>query len=755
MAEVPVMKYVAPSRLKKKVNKPIKCLGMSFENEAARRSYFLTQLAHKLQQQDFKNIPGFPNATDEEILALSNPPYYTACPNPWLSDFLEQSVVTDTNYQREAFVADVTESKNDPIYNAHSYHTKLPYKAITRYILHYTEPGDLVFDGFCGTGMTGVAAQLCADKQTVETLTNCKNVKVGARRAILNDLSPAATFLAYNYNTPTNILTFDKQAKTIIQKIKAEYGWMYQTRHSNILGDINYVVWSDVFICPNCSSEIVFWNVALDQQLGKLKSKFPCPDCDAELTKRHLDRALVTSFDAAIGKTIKQSKQIPVLINYSVANKRYQKIPDKYDLELLEKIENMQIPYWFPIIELPEGYNTNQAKSSHGISHVHHFYTKRNLHNLAYFNSILEDRIEFILTGILNRSSKMNRIHLKNFFFGGGGWNAGYLKGTLYIPSLSIETSITQQIETRLKSIKTAFQSLNSLPHSNIISTGCSSTIAIKNDCIDYIFLDPPFGSNLMYSELNLIWEAWLKVFTNNKTEAIINNKQNKDLEHYSRLMKACFQEAFRILKPGRWMTVVFSNTQITVWQSLKTNIEDAGFIIADIAALDKNVIISAYKANEQNSQQLEFIISDEASAIKWLKKFLNQQTSSYQQIQPKFIKSIANCKPHEYLPELKQLLELNFIKSETDHWHIPNPQQAQELEKRREKHLLREFRQYQQQKRLKKIRTEALLVGFKQAWKQKDYQTIINIAEKLPEMLLYRNEQLLQFYELAKVSPP
>jgi hypothetical protein len=106
---------VAPSGLKKKVNKPIKCLGMSFENEAARRSYFLTQLAHKLQQQDFKNIPGFPNATDEEILALSNPPYYTACPNPWLSDFLEQSVVTDTNYQREAFVTDVTEGKNDPI----------------------------------------------------------------------------------------------------------------------------------------------------------------------------------------------------------------------------------------------------------------------------------------------------------------------------------------------------------------------------------------------------------------------------------------------------------------------------------------------------------------------------------------------------------------------------------------------------------------------------------------------------------------
>ena len=57
-------------------------------------------------------------------------------------------------------MTDVSEGKNDPIYNAHSYHTKVPYKAIIPFIEHYTEPGDIVFDGFCGTGMTGVAAQM-------------------------------------------------------------------------------------------------------------------------------------------------------------------------------------------------------------------------------------------------------------------------------------------------------------------------------------------------------------------------------------------------------------------------------------------------------------------------------------------------------------------------------------------------------------------------------------------------------------------
>jgi 16S rRNA G966 N2-methylase RsmD len=83
--------------------------------------------------------------------------------------------------------------------------------------------------------------------------------------------------------------------------------------------------------------------------------------------------------------------------------------------------------------------------------------------------------------------------------------NRIHLKGTLYIPYLSIETSVIQQIETRLKSIKTDFQSLNNHSNSNIISTGCSSAVAIKNESIDYIFLDPPCGSNIMYAELKLL----------------------------------------------------------------------------------------------------------------------------------------------------------------------------------------------------------------------------------------------------------
>ncbi|RYD79183.1 MAG: hypothetical protein EOP84_13355, partial [Verrucomicrobiaceae bacterium] len=243
---------------------------MSSEQKAEYRR----RLAEKLQDPEFRKIEGFPIGTDEAILALSDPPSYTACPNPFVEEWLADNAKPhsddiDDDYHREPFAADVTEGKNHPIYNAHSYHTKVPHRAIMRYILHYTKPGDVVYDGFCGTGMTGVAAQLCGDKAEVEALgADPKKGKpgdykvdangdiwertawetrqlpdvgrpqskalapkpfsrLGSRKAILNDLSPAAAFIAYNYNSPADATAFKQEAKRILAHVSEECGWMY------------------------------------------------------------------------------------------------------------------------------------------------------------------------------------------------------------------------------------------------------------------------------------------------------------------------------------------------------------------------------------------------------------------------------------------------------------------------------------------------------------------------------------------------
>ena len=130
---------------------PVECLGQTFPSDEARREHYLKLLAEKLKDPVFRKIEGFPLGADEDILALSNPPYYTACPNPFIDDFVRyygKPYDPSVSYSKEPFAADVSEGKNDPIYNAHSYHTKVPHKAIMRYILHYTQPGDIVFDGW-------------------------------------------------------------------------------------------------------------------------------------------------------------------------------------------------------------------------------------------------------------------------------------------------------------------------------------------------------------------------------------------------------------------------------------------------------------------------------------------------------------------------------------------------------------------------------------------------------------------------------
>ena len=102
------------------------------------------------------------------------------------------------------------------------------------------------------------------------------------------------------------------------------------------------------------------------------------------------------------------------------------------------------------------------------------------------------------------------------------------------------------------------------------------------------MFIDPPFGANIMYSELSSIWEGWIKVQTNNREEAIINPMQQKTLFEYQTLMNRSLQEFYRILKPGKWITIEFSNTSASVWNSIQNALQSVGFVVANVAALDK-----------------------------------------------------------------------------------------------------------------------------------------------------------------------
>ncbi|WP_430389825.1 DNA methyltransferase [Blastomonas fulva] len=370
---------------------PVECLGITFPSEDARRDHFLNLLAEKLKDPAFRAQEGFPKGTDKAILAMSDPPYYTACPNPWLAEFVThygRPYDPAEKYAREPMAIDVSEGKTDALYKAHSYHTKVPHLAIVPSILHYTEPGDVVLDGFSGSGMTGVAAQWCGiapatyrHKLELEwKKAGSFTPKWGTRRVVLNDLSPAATFIGANYNIPFSVDIFAKAGKQLLRDVEREIGWMYETLHSDgkTKGRIQYTVWSESLSCTSCAGEVVFTSAALDEETQRVAKSITCPHCGAEATKEKMDLVFESFIDPSTGSISERPKRTPAIIVYKVGSTIYSKAPDKADLETISKIANLGIPAELPLDFLPDCQMTRVGRMrTTKTEAIHHMFLPR------------------------------------------------------------------------------------------------------------------------------------------------------------------------------------------------------------------------------------------------------------------------------------------------------------------------------------------------------------------------------------------
>ena len=612
----------------------VECLGLAFESEEARREHFLARL--KAQLPELRERPDFPMGKDEDILRLSDPPYYTACPNPFLTEFAQQCgrpYDPREPYSRNPFAVDVSVGKTDPLYKAHGYHTKVPHLAIVPSILHYTRPGDIVLDGFCGSGMTGVAAQWCGTtsrdyRHRIEQQWKAEGRQVpewGARNVLLGDLSPVATFIAANYNTPFDVTAFADAARELLDEVQQEIGWMYETLHKDgkTRGRINYTVWSEVFSCPECVGEVVFMEAAFDRESNRIRDKFHCPSCRTLLTKKKLNRLYVSEHDSGIRKTIRKTKRIPVFINYTANGEKYDKQLDSDDLRLLRRIETLDRPMDLPLDRMMhapdevEAWGDEWRPGVAGFSHVHHLFLPRSGHAIsttwrraeACANPRIKNMLLFFVEqavlgmSLLNRYSPLHFSHVNQ-----------YMAGRVRILSQHAECAPHYILEGKLRRLVRAFSSLPAKAKNCVVTNSGCSRLSMPDNSVDYVFTDPPFGHNLAYGELNFTNEAFLRVFTNLIQEAIVSDTQKKDLAEYQRLMRECFTEYHRVLKPGRWMTVVFHNSRSAVWNAIQEALMSAGFVVADVRLMDKqhgtfnqinapgavkrDLVISAYKPN-------------------------------------------------------------------------------------------------------------------------------------------------------------
>ncbi|RME58007.1 MAG: DNA methylase, partial [Caldilineae bacterium] len=690
-------------------DRPVECLGMTFENDEARREHFLRLLREGLEElharlggvpfttvddavermqsvehwpmgdetrlralaermrhadsskdllQRWKDEVGFPHGEIEDILNLSDPPYYTACPNPFIADFIKhygKPYDPSEPYSREPFAVDVSVGKTDPIYKAHSYHTKVPHRAIVPSILHYTQPGDVVLDGFCGSGMTGVAAQWCGsapddvrrDIEAAWSKEGREKPAWGPRRVVLGDLAPAATFIAANYNLPFDVKAFARAARRILDEVEQEIGWMYETLHTDgkTKGRIEYTVWSEVFTCPDCAGEVVFLEEALDPKTKRVKDTFPCPHCGAELTKKRLERLYETRVDKALNTTIRTTKRKPALIVYKVGKTRHEKKPDQTDIETLARVESLPWPSEIPTDALPYMHMTHERArmDSAGITHIHHFFLPRAAHALAALwrraQAWPDRRIRHMLLFFVEQAiwgmsvlARYTPTHYSQV--------NQYLTGVYYVGSQIVDVHPAYILGGKLSRLSKAFQRHKTHAGSALLTTGSAARIGLPDNTIDYIFTDPPFGENIYYADLNFLVESWHRVLTNATPEAIVDKAKRKGLPEYQHLMQRCFEEYYRVLKPGRWMTVVFHNSRNAVWNAIQEAMLAAGFVVADVRTLDKkqgsyrqvtstavkqDLVISAYKPNGGLEERFRLTSGTEEGVWDFVRTHLKQ----------------------------------------------------------------------------------------------------------------------------------
>jgi DNA modification methylase len=599
------------------------------------------------------------------------------------------------DYDRPPFAADIKEGKNNPIYNAHSYHTKVPPRSIVPYILHYTQPGDVVLDLFCGSGMTGVAAEMCAEPPAdiLEQFPELKD-RIGPRSCVLNDLSPAACHIAYNYNTPVDVEAVKREFSRIKMKLKDAFEWLYGTEHyepavgSYDVGDadvasrlknppggkfkrnlleeeertwelltksdvearlgypvaelprdekwgeldlakveqwacipatIQYTIWSDVYRCEGfvsieeptgrvstrgknagkpmtkkrnvargCGNEIVLWNAMPNPDGEKTESnELCCPNCQQVWEKVALPFVRIT----------------PIATDYTFTDVRGSRRRERRILTAKEAArvaeatpERWQV--WYPKQHI-YAYRELMTMSANkrGVVSAADFYTTRNLAALGILwreiNAISEWRTRifarFAFTGIIPYCCRKQN-------YGGGG---GGMSGTLYLPSFHQEKNVWSVFERKADKLVDEFSGRDHLPGSVLVLKGSAAHLdGVRDSSVDYVFADPPFGGNIFYADASILWESWLDDFTDERGEMVYHRRSRqqrrrdgytfKTLEDYAKDMATALDEMFRVLKPGRWATIEFNNSDGAVFEAIKLAVRGAGFEIANMLLLDK-----------------------------------------------------------------------------------------------------------------------------------------------------------------------
>ncbi|HRU84453.1 MAG TPA: DNA methyltransferase [Eubacteriales bacterium] len=487
-------------------------------------------------------------------------------------------------------------TRGGAFYNTFPYPTKISPEAIAVYIASATNPEDTVLDAFAGSGSTGIAA-LLAEHPTNKMIETAHELGVepvwGKRNAILYEIGTYATFAT---KTLTNRLKAKEYSDTVddfINRAEKLTSKIYAAKSPDGKdGFIRYVIWTEVLICPKCQSEIDYFKYGTSRNPATFYNKIECPHCHKTSFVEEMDFATEEYYDKLLAKTILRKKRIIAWVYGTSGKENWDRAATEDDSYCIKKLEEEFAPSDSP--RKIEWGDLHRAGYHFGISHLHHFYTNRNYQVMSTLWKLTEcypeqkaDALKLLLLSYNStHCTLMTRIVAKHdsrdFVL------TGSQSGVLYISKLPVEKNILLGLRRKAKPFKEVYEMLEDCHGTVEVRNISSESMSEKDNSIDFVFTDPPFGDFIPYAEVNQINELWLPSVTKRSGEVIISAAQNKGINTYRDMLAKVFREIGRVTKDDCPIAVVFHAAKAAVWRAFSEAIQMSGLEIRQSSFLDK-----------------------------------------------------------------------------------------------------------------------------------------------------------------------
>ncbi|MBM3326970.1 MAG: hypothetical protein FJY65_08335 [Calditrichaeota bacterium] len=545
--------------------------------------------------------------------------------------------------------APVLAQSHTPIYKMHRYWARRPHNVFAHIIQHYTNPGDLVLDPFCGGGVT-----------VVESLRL-------RRRVVGVDINPLATWITQVEVEPVDLdeleATFNEWYAWCVEKITP----LFQAQCGKCGKDATaeWFEWSNVVVCPVCGYEVVLAEAEKERNAFYICTN---PRCRSRFQPTGLDRM--------------PDKMVNVKTKCAECGVSDIHKPLPSDIELAKQIEKDEVEIvtreklFIPDDEFPDmDLARDHPLFRRGIKTFKDFFSPRQRISIAKCRKFLEiksfrgtliNSLIHIFTGSLRYTNKMV---FRNEVWRGD--NPLEWPGHMYwLPYSYLEASPLFSLTNRKSALnrgkkwrETEIGDYYKKPSKKkpwegiICNASCwlvnnsSDDIPLEAGSVDVVITDPPFGGNVQYLELSDFYLVWLRKLvdwgglTEKSKEAIQTRHQGfegaKDLNHYENMLTAIFRECHRVLKENSWMVMTFHNTDIYVWMALHRAAHKAGFRLPSYEeSLSRGMIYQpAIKNYTQTIHQRatgsllgDFILSFKRSEMPTSEDLLRQQLSLEQE---------------------------------------------------------------------------------------------------------------------------